>query len=163
MDVPGPMGKSVWDLAAMMEALTGVPYLQYVKESDYNIAQYKLGVPRLHFNPDDQGNYELAYSNDLKQEAVDTFEHTVKQLNPALDPVNFDRIERLWQADLTQDLEITAPDGWKKGPNKGLILTEYYHDLNNYLTARGHNKVKDLKSLVEWNEQNPVSHQSISN
>jgi hypothetical protein len=153
------MGKSVWDLAVMMEALTGYSYQQYTEPSYTDITRYRLGIPRKHFAANDCSNYGLPYPDRIQQEAIAIFDRVSKVLAPAiaLDPADLKGIERLWEEEAEQDAKTTDHKGWNNGPNQKLMMVEYYEALNAYLGTRGNDEVRDMESLVRWNEQNPVS------
>lgn len=140
----------------MMEVLTGYAYLQYTEAPYNDIARYRIGVPRKHFAADDTSNYGAPYPDHIKREAVEIFDRVVSKVAPVLDPAEIDRIDRLWSAEPTQHAQTSDHKDWGKGPNSQLMMTEYYDHLNEYLARRGNETVKDMESLIKWNEQNPV-------
>ena len=162
-DSAGPMGKSTWDLAVLLGCMIGQPgvYDDFISEVNSDLAQFRLGVPRLHFNAYEDSNAGPPYDQAAKAEAIEIFDEVVRKLasGVALDPADFLSIKGLW-TEMDSESSVVEGDVSRCAPLRTIMDVEYYNALNDYLRTRGNDEVHDLASLVEWNAKHPVSSDS---
>ena len=154
------MGKSVWDMAALLGCLTGQPgtYEKSIAGDYTDLAQYRLGVPRVFFPADEDRRGGLNSSEETKLEAVEIFDEIVKKLTPAiaLDPADIENAHDIWSklyGGKTAGCKprTSIPSSWGR-----IMNNEFFGAMNAYLADRGTAEVYDVASLVAWNAANPV-------
>ncbi|GFZ43757.1 hypothetical protein JCM24511_01477 [Saitozyma sp. JCM 24511] len=157
-DCAGPMGKSVWDLAALLSSMV-VPhtdYTQYLASPNDSLSSYRLGVAR------GPGFFPFSYSSGLKDDphsgyppSEALFADALKVLAPAiaLDPAEIPGSETIWERD---DEQSCFEDGkWKGRREVLLMVTDMYEDFNTYLAGLRNTSIRTLEDLVGWNKLHP--------
>ncbi|CAD6585396.1 MAG: hypothetical protein TREMPRED_004126 [Tremellales sp. Tagirdzhanova-0007] len=169
VDCLGPLGKSTWDLAALLESmlLQHDSYIPFTSPPHNDITRYKIGIVRRRFPADD------AMGEDAKNddEANALYERSLESLRASgakmVDPADIQDVEQLWTQEAEENDDgaelggVSHPAGGDEGrarPESGpLIVTELYEAMNAYLSRLTDCKVKSIEELVEWNERNPAS------
>lgn len=92
-DCLGPLGKSSWDVAAMLEVMVpgGKSYIPYTTPPFEDISRYQFGVVRQGF-----AAYDGFGMAQYGPEAKKLFERSLDLLGTGIDPVHIDDIEKLW-------------------------------------------------------------------
>lgn len=146
-DSPGPIAKTAWDIAAMLEIMSIIPqsYTQYAEKPYNDIARYSLAVVSGCL-PIDLENPNSTHSKD----ALKVWNEMLKVCKPALKVGH----------------EVTIPGdapGWMEKVGQSdkldmmlLLETEVYGKVNDYLGNLENCKVGSLEELVRWNNDHLV-------
>jgi hypothetical protein len=144
----GPVGKSAWDLALGLSALTGfkIDYTASLAENQ----QFRVGIVR--------GNYWLDDPKDnpsLASEHEKILGDTVSKITQVLD-VKVDN--------LACEMFPQFYEGSQTGDDIGAILLthEGADAIDGYLSKVQGGQVKTLADLIKWQEEHPVSRTLIS-
>jgi len=155
-DCLGPLGKSAWDVAALLETMVPRPssYAHYTGPPFEDISRYKLGIVRQGFPAEGSG----PKSPGLGQDAKDLFERSLKLLEKAkiVDPANILDIEELWAETGSDGHPTGAGKSWIKSKAGLLLVTDLYGAINDHLEWVSDCELKTIEDLVEWNEAHPV-------
>lgn len=144
----GPVGKSAWDLALGLSALTGfkIDYTASLAENQ----QFRVGIVR--------GNYWLDDPKDnpsLASEHEKLLDDTVSKITQVLE-VKVDN--------LACEMFPQFHEGIQTGDDIGSILLahEGADAIDGYLQTVEGGQVKTLADLIKWQEEHPVRHTFIS-
>jgi amidase len=162
LDTAGPMGKSTWDIAAMLEILSNAPegfYTRHTATPNDNIGKYRLGVARKFFPP--WSNMSLPANEDIKEEVEEVFAKTVAKLAAGikLDPADIQGIQAAWSAGQDQEKQDAEDARVTEGPNGRLFLTEYLGAIERFFQDDFvDSPIQTVTDLIEWNSAHPASH-----
>ena len=154
VDCLGPIGKSTWDVVAMLEtiALPSRDFLKYAQAPYDDIATtpIRLGIHKAYVRPGDPP--DKGADAFLKPEAEALWKEALSKLAPIVkaDPADIPDVERLWQ----NGYPDAAP--WLRGPNARLLETEMWEAVHEHLGRIENCKVRNLEELVQWNIDHPV-------
>ena len=151
------MGKSAWDIAAMLEVMVpGDPsYTQYTSPPFSDISRYKLGVPRIGF-PSDKPTPLSPADQVTMLEAESRFADALRELKGGIkvDPADIENVEQLWAA--AHEHGWDEAGRWKGSAEHLGINTDVYASLNDHLTSLDDFHLKTIEDLVDWNNAHPV-------
>jgi len=145
------MGKSAWDVAALLSNLVKPKhdYTQYTMHPFTDIRRYRLGVPRVGFEP--QG------SALERKEKRKIFDEALEKLGGAVivDPLNNPQLDEMLRQ---RQLSKGGDDGekWHGTWNERLLVNETYEAMNGYLKGLENTEIRCLEDLVRWNNEHPV-------
>lgn len=143
------MGKSVWDIAALLGCLTGQPgtYEKFTTDDYTELAQYRLGIPRVLFTADEDRHSRLHYSEKAKVEAVKIFDEIVKKLAPAiaLDPADIEDAHDIWSGVIGGKTEAGKPQIPVRSPWQSFMTVDFFGAMNAYLADRGIAEAYDVR------------------
>jgi Asp-tRNA(Asn)/Glu-tRNA(Gln) amidotransferase A subunit family amidase len=137
-DCVGPMGKSAWDIAAMLDIIAPSPqgsYLRFLGPTDAaspKMTGAKLRIGVFKYPPDD-------YPSEVDSSMMIT----------PLD--DHSEIEMIPQVNVDVDESVFVLKAW----SKAILARDHYECMNRYLQERN-GTIRSLQELVDWNEANPV-------
>ncbi|ORX38205.1 amidase signature domain-containing protein [Kockovaella imperatae] len=158
VDCLGPMGKSAWDIAAILEKIVvpGRSFVAYTQKpyDRVSTSPIRLGIHRNHVKP--EGSEDDEVTAELREEARHMFENALEKLMPMIkaDPADTEDVNAMFQGPAASDKEGEKPS-FLDGPNQILFEVEAFEAINEHLARIDNCPVKNLKDLVEWNEQHP--------
>lgn len=139
-DCIGPIGKSPWDVAALLSQVTqnGIDYTKCTAERQ----PWMLGVvqgPFVHQTPETEAMFKTA---------LETLGRSI-ELTPVILP------------DTNAIYANSGKEGWKDGKWIGplrdlLLVTELCEALNDHLACLSNCSITNLKDLIAWNTAHPV-------
>lgn len=140
-DSVGPMGKSSWDVAALLTCMQerGADLMSSIKVT----RKWSLGVVGHPFEP-------------INDSAVSMFEWALAVLQPliSVNQVKLPGVEKLYVNH--------GRYGWENGVWSGtagdlLLAVEAKEALNNHLKKIADCAIRTVEHLIAWNEEHPVS------
>jgi Asp-tRNA(Asn)/Glu-tRNA(Gln) amidotransferase A subunit family amidase len=153
LDSFGPMGKSTWDVAALLSGMNdqGVDHTAHLKCQDLDISKFRLGVLRDGFIPESppEGVYP----------AVDAYLEALEKLRPAItvDNVQIDGLSGLWTSKEGKSWTWAFKHGEWMGFPDGLCVTiEQEKAFEDYLQGTTGSRINSIDEFVKWNDANPV-------
>lgn len=124
-------------------------YTQYTMHPFTDIRRYRLGVPRVGFEP--QG------SALERKEKRKIFDEALEKLGGAVivDPLNNPQLDEMLRQ---RQLSKGGDDGekWHGTWNERLLVNETYEAMNGYLKGLENTEIRCLEDLVRWNDEHPV-------
>lgn len=154
IDTAGPMGRSVWEVAALLDTLVTDSHESFLSVIEHSLGDSpKFGVPPSHFfmeslRPQDKG---YKYTRDAKEEAETLFTKVVEGLNDVR-TVDLPAVSRITKWKTLENVHES------KGPMERILMTQFVQGfdlfVSEYLTG-GDNKT--LADVVRWNDAHRVS------
>lgn len=143
------MGKTAWDVAAMLTVAAGnkVDYTAFAQNAD--IAKFKIGISRQNLSPEVEHTAEKAADDDR------LFEQAIHALRPAI------KVDSVECGAFTELKKNAYQAGWKDGKWLGSIpelpwYFEYKDAFEEYLSMTEGGKVRSFDQLVQYHRDHPV-------
>jgi len=158
IDTAGPMGRSVWEVATLLDTLVTDPHESFLSViEDPRSDSPKFGVPPSQFfmeslHSQDEG---YKYTRDAKEEAETLFTRVVEGLNDVR-TVDLPAVSRITKWKTLENVHES------EGPMERILMTQFVQGFDRfvgeYLTG-GDNKT--LADVVRWNDAHRVSFNSF--
>lgn len=143
------MGKTAWDVAAMLTVAAGnkVDYTTFAPKAD--IAKFKIGISRQNLSPEVEHTAEKAADDDR------LFEQAIQALRPAI------KVDSVECAAFTELKKNAYQAGWKDSKWLGSIpelpwYFEYKDAFEEYLSMTEGGEVRSFEQLVQYHRDHPV-------
>jgi len=159
MDTAGPMGKTTWDVAALLDQMVNTRHESYATVVDNAFASHsrplRIGIPRKGFFAAENRKKGPDYAPELKAQAEAIFDSVVTALQALIiqDPADIPDENQAWR-DTEHEPYKEAP--WVFHQTTRMLQTEFYEGINEHLATRVGGAVHSLADLVKWNEEHPV-------
>jgi len=156
-DSPGPMGKSPWDLAAVLSCLKETSdrtdYMDAVKlGSTMHIGSFGVGIVRdAHPCTKDIAPEDTAQ----RAECTALYDKVIAMLDPVVDPVVCPAVDEL--AKEHDVVGFDADGNWAGIPDYLLTFAAFAEGVNEYLANLGTTEIKTFDDIIRWNNDHPVS------
>lgn len=159
-DVLGPFGKSAWDVAAMLSAMTGSShdYTSHVSSHNADLGKFKLGIwdsaPRVPTLP----------ASDPPDEVMSRFHAAVAKIRLAHpECIKLDSARIVPPREPPKETgEEAVPPGFRNGVWHGsaislLLSVDLHEAITTHLKCVQGCGVRDIDEFVKWNDEHPVS------
>ena len=156
-DSPGPMGKSAWDLAAVISSVKeprgNQDYMKAV-ESGYKtpIDEFDIGIVRYahpctkDIDPNDSV---------LIAECTALYDKVIAMMQPKVDPVECPAVDELAKE---HDVVGFDADGkWAGIPDYLVTFGAFAESVNKYLAGLDETQIKTFDDIIQWNDHHPAS------
>lgn len=160
VDTAGPMGKSTWDVAALLDQMVAGSSESYITVVEQAIAKagspLRFGVPRKGFSASDTFEADPKYTPENRAQADSIFASVVAALQGLIvkDPADIPDPDPKWR---DADDEPYKDSPWVLEQTRRMLRTEFYEGINGHLASRVGGTVRSLADLVKWNDEHPVS------
>ena len=140
-DTPGPMGRSVSDIAVCLGALTGVDSLD--SKTFMSSGKYLTDYTR------------FLKKDGLRGKRIGLLKDRLGS-SPRVDTIIMQAVATM-RAQGAEVIEIESPRGGYSGASYQVLLYEFKDGINKYLASLGDGApVKNLEELIEFNKKDPV-------
>ena len=151
---PGPMGKSAWDIAALLDGMGGTNYVSCTSTEFGTLQRYKLAFI------DTSLNSYVAARPTLQRDLLAAFNDAISLLRAH-----------------TQCLELAVPgfaEFWDAQPGgediapvsntplSRMEIVEAYEGISSFLATLQGTEIRSLAELIEWNNAHPVRKRHIT-
>lgn len=159
VDTAGPMGKSTWDVAALLDQMRTSELescVTVVEHAHLTVDRPpRMGVPRQGFSAAGLEDPDYNYSPEQKAQNESIFASVVTALQAMVvkDPADLPDDNQLWRDSEDEPYQESL---WALGPTRRLLRTEFFEGINAHLESRVGGEIKSLADLVKWNDEHPV-------